>query len=80
MGPLAHDGPGPALRETLRVLARGAVRAFTAREAAVVLRRGAWEAEEELEQLVDRQLLEPPAEAGDGYAFLPLTRLHAREP
>ncbi|WP_051860415.1 BTAD domain-containing putative transcriptional regulator [Streptomyces anulatus] len=75
-----HDGLGPALRETLRVLARGAVRAFTAREAAVVLRRGAWEAEEQLEQLVDRQLLEPPAEAGDGYVFLPLTRLHAREP
>ncbi|WP_240138490.1 BTAD domain-containing putative transcriptional regulator [Streptomyces sp. MUM 178J] len=71
---------GPDLRETLGALARGVGSVFTAYEAAAVLRRGPWDTEEELERLVDRQLLEPPAEAGDGYAFLPLVRLHAREP
>ncbi|AWK12305.1 hypothetical protein DDQ41_29115 [Streptomyces spongiicola] len=75
-----HDGLKPALRETLRALACGAGRVFTVSEAAVLLRRGTWDTEDQLEQLVDRQLLEPPAGADDSYAFLPLVRLHAREP
>ncbi|MEW1583159.1 BTAD domain-containing putative transcriptional regulator [Streptomyces microflavus] len=73
------DGLGPDLRETLRALASGVGPVFTADEAAAVLRRGLAGTEEELERLVDWQLLRPPAEAGDGYAFLPLVRLHARE-
>lgn len=69
----------PVVREALRRLA-DAAGAFTIASAAEVLGRPAREAEDVLEALVDQQLLEGPARSGGEYAFLPLTRIHAREP
>ncbi|MEV4439422.1 BTAD domain-containing putative transcriptional regulator [Streptomyces sp. NPDC049577] len=68
----------PRLSEALRTLAaRGT--SFTIPGAAEALGRPPREAEDVLEALVDRQLLEGPARSGGEYAFPPLTRIHVRE-
>ncbi|MFE4311747.1 BTAD domain-containing putative transcriptional regulator [Streptomyces sp. NPDC056664] len=75
----AYEGLDPVLRDAVRALARSADRAFTPAGAAAVLRCGGRQAEDLLERLVDHHLLDPPAGAGEEYAFPPLVRLHAWE-
>lgn len=67
---------GSGLGEALSVLV-GTAGSFTIATTARLLGCSPREAEDVLEALVDRQVLESPARSGGEYAFLPLTRLAA---
>ncbi|MDX3753458.1 BTAD domain-containing putative transcriptional regulator [Streptomyces sp. AK08-02] len=68
--------PGSGLGDALSVLV-GTAGSFTIAATSRLLGCSPREAEDLLETLVDRQILEGPARSGGEYAFLPLTRLAA---